>query len=84
MFPKNTMTASEEVMQMIHPKYRTDKSCLQNICSCSKAQLLCFKFCNCRGSMCYNTWTTLDENSVGGDDSGVVEEADDDGSADEQ
>ena len=62
------MTASEEVMQMIHPKYRTDKSCLQNICSCSKAQLLCFKFCNCRGSMCYNTWTTLDENSVGGDD----------------
>ena len=34
--------------------------------------------------MCYNTWTTLDENSVGGDDSGVVEETDDDGSADEQ
>ena len=35
------------------------------------------------GSTCYNTWTTLDENSDGGDDAGV-EEADDDGSADEQ
>lgn len=84
MFPKNTMTASEEVLQTIHPKYKADKSRLPNICSFSKAQLLCFKFCNCRGSMCYNTWTTLDENSVGGDDSGVVEETDDDGSADEQ
>ena len=34
-------------------------------------------FCNCFGSMCYNTCTTLDENSDAGDDDGV-EEADDD------
>ena len=33
--------------------------------------------------MCYNTWTKLDENSDFGDD-GDIEEADDNGSADEQ
>ena len=40
------------------------------------------KSCKCFGSMCYNTSTTLDENSDCGDNDGD-QKADDDGSANE-
>ena len=83
MFPENTPTAPEEVLQMIRCKCGTDKPCSRKICSCSKAKLSCSKFCNCYGNMCYNTWTKLGENSDCGDDDDD-EKADDDGSADEQ
>ena len=82
MSPENNLTAPE-LLQMIRCKCGTDKPCSRKICNCSKAQLSCSKFCKCLGSTCYNTWTTLDENSDCGDDDGV-EEADDDGSANEQ
>ena len=82
MFPENNMTSPEEVLQMIRCKCGTDKPCSRKICSYLKAQLICSKFCKCFGSMCYNTWTTLDENSDCGDNEGV-EKADDDDSANE-
>ena len=72
---------------MICCKCWKDKPCSRKICSCTKVQLKCSKFLNCCGSMCHNTWTTLDENSDGGGNDGGdiddVEEADDNGSADE-
>ena len=80
MFPENNLTSPEEVSQMIHSKFGSDKPCSKTTCCCLKAQLLCSKFCKCFESMCYNTCTKLDENSVCGDNDGV-EKADDDGSA---
>ena len=77
------LTAPEKVLQMIHCKCETDRPCSQKICSYSKAQLSCSKSSNCYGSMSYNTWTTLDENSNCGDGDGV-KKADYDGSADEK
>ena len=76
----NNLTAPEEVLKMIRCKCGTDKPCSRKICSCLKARLSCSKFYKYFGSMCYNTWTTLDENSDCGDYDGL-EEADDDGSA---
>ena len=83
MFPGNPLTAPEEVLPLICCKCGTDKPCSQKICSCSKAQLLCLKFCICYGNMCHNTWTILDENSDCGDGDDV-KNTDDDGSADKQ
>ena len=83
MFPENTLAAPEVVLQMIRCKYGTDKPCSWKICSYSKVQLSCLKFFNCYGNMHHNTWTILDENSDCGYDDNA-EDADDDGSAEEQ
>ena len=83
MFPENSLTAAEGLLQLICCKCGIDKPCSRNICSCSKAQLSSSKFCKCFRNMCYNTYTTVDENSDGGDDDGV-EETDDNGSANKQ
>ena len=42
-FPENTLTALEEVLQMIRRKCGTDNPCPRKICTYSKAHLSCSK-----------------------------------------